>query len=49
VFCCFFLHAPDWELGFDSAVDVLEGVEDETEECIIKAFDDVANFREKLV
>ena len=49
VFCCFFFHAPDWELGFDSAVDVFEGVEDETVECVVYAFERVVSFCEELV
>jgi hypothetical protein len=45
---CFVFHAVDWEFGFDSAVDTLEGVEDEAVECVVQAFEHVVDFCEEV-
>ena len=54
MFSCFFMHAVEWEFGFDSAVDVFERVaipamEWGIENANIVAIDEIANMDRGIV
>ena len=47
--CRFLMHAVKGKFGFGSSVDVFEGVQNQTVERFVEAFEDIASLCKKLV